>query len=89
MADLHAMDGYMATMIYSDSMRVESRNFYATIYKNHNTSQALYDKSLKYYSMQPALLDTMYTRVEAILVKKEKKIQNAQNKKPNKPKKPK
>ena len=89
MADLHIMDGYMATMIYSDSLRVESKNYYATIYKNHNTSQALYDKSLKYYSMQPALLDTMYTRVEAILAEKEHKIHNVQIKKPNKPQKPK
>ena len=81
MADLHTMDGYMSSMLYSDSIKRESKNFYATIYKSHKTTEKLYDKSLKYYSMDPVLLDSMYSRVESILTEKERKIQNKLTKK--------
>lgn len=83
MADLHTMDGYMSTIVYNDTIRRNSKNLYATIYKTHNTTQALYEKSLKYYSMKPALLDTMYNRVQAILDEKEHKLNSAEIKKPN------
>lgn len=81
MADLHTMDGYMSSMLYTDSIRRKSKNLYATIYSNHNTTEKLYDKSLRYYSMKPVLLDSMYSRVESILTEKERKIQNDLTKK--------
>jgi hypothetical protein len=83
MADLHTMDGYMSTIIYNDTTRKNSKNLYATIYKTHNTTAALYEKSLKYYSMKPALLDTMYNSVQAILDEKEHKLNRAEIKKTN------
>ena len=83
MADLHTMDGYMSTIIYNDTIRKNNRNLYATIYKTHNTTPALYEKSLKYYSMKPAFLDTMYNKVQAILDEKEHKINSAEIIKPN------
>ncbi len=83
MADLHTMDGYMSTIIYNDTIRKNSKNLYATIYKTHNTTPALYEKSLKYYSMKPALLDTMYNKVQAILDEKEHKLNRAEINKPN------
>ncbi len=83
MADLHTMDGYMSTIIYNDTIRKNSKNLYATIYKTHNTTPALYEKSLKYYSMKPALLDTMYNKVQAILDEKEHKLNRADIEKPN------
>lgn len=83
MADLHTMDGYMSTIIYNDTIRKNSKNLYATIYKTHNTTPALYEKSLKYYSMKPALLDTMYNKVQAILDEKEHKLNKAAIEKPN------
>lgn len=81
MADLHTMDGYMSSMLQSDSIRRASKNLYATIYNSHNTTEKIYDKSLKYYSMNPVLLDSMYSRVEFILTEKERKIQNNLTKK--------
>ena len=81
MADLHTMDGYMSSMLYTDSIRRKSKNLYATIDSNHNPTEKLYDKSLRYYSMKPVLLDSMYSRVESILTEKERKIQNDLTKK--------
>ncbi|HQT23567.1 MAG: hypothetical protein B7X86_00490 [Sphingobacteriales bacterium 17-39-43] len=83
MADLHTMDGYMSTIIYNDTIRKNSKNLYATVYKTHKTTPALYEKSLKYYSMKPALLDTMYNSVQAILDEKEHKLNRAEINKPN------
>ena len=82
MADLHTMDGYMSTIIYNDTIRKNSKNLYATVYKTHKTTPALYEKSLKYYSMKPALLDTMYNSVQAILDEKEHKLNKAAIEKP-------
>ncbi len=83
MADLHTMDGYMSTIIYNDTIRRNNKNLYATIYKTHQTTPALFEKSLKYYSMKPALLDTMYNSVKAILDEKEHKLNSAEIEKPN------
>ena len=87
MADLHVMDGYMASLVYTDTLRVSGKNFYATVYNSHNTTKALYEKSLKYYSMDPVLLDSMYSRVEKLLTEKERRINKAKLKEPNKPQK--
>ncbi len=81
MADLHTMDGYMTTILYNDTIRRNGKNLYATIYKTHNTTPALYEESLKYYSMKPALLDTMYNSVQTILQEKEHKLMNVEIKK--------
>lgn len=83
MADLHIMDGYMSTIIYNDTIRKNNKNLYATIYKTHNTTPALYEKSLKYYSMKPALLDSMYNKVQAILDEKEHNLNSAEIRRQN------
>ena len=78
MTDLHIMDGYMSTIVYNDTMRRNTKNLYATIYKTHNTTQQSYEESLKYYSRKPALLDTMYNKVQALIDEKEHKLHNAE-----------
>jgi hypothetical protein len=74
LSDLHIIDGYSATVSYVDSVKELKRNFYATIYAKHHVSEAAFQKSFKYYSMQPELLDTIYTQVENIILKKEKRL---------------
>jgi len=74
LTDLTIVDGYMSGLMYSDSLRSGGRNIYATVYKNHNISKAIFEKSLKYYSRQPALLDSMYSRVNTKLEAKENRL---------------
>ena len=84
LADLHTIDGYMSTLMYSDSLRVAGKNYYAAVYKKHKISKSRFEESLKYYSMQPELLDSMYSKVQIILNKKEEtlnKIQELKQKK--------
>ncbi|WP_276361947.1 DUF4296 domain-containing protein [Daejeonella sp. H1SJ63] len=85
MTDLHIMDGYMSSLMYNDSVRIKGKNFYATIYDKHKVTPAEYEKSLKYYSMNPVLLDSMYSKVELILAAKEHKLNKELISKPNKP----
>jgi hypothetical protein len=81
-ADLHIIDGYMASLVYTDSTRINGKNFYTTVYKSHKTTKAVYEKSLKYYSMDPVRLDSMYNRVEYLLANKERKLNKIQLKNP-------
>lgn len=85
MTDLHIMDGYMSSLMYTDSVRIKGKNFYATIYDKHKVDPAEYERSLKYYSMKPVLLDSMYSKVERILTDKERKLTKEQINKPHKP----
>ena len=78
LADLHTIDGYMSTLMYSDSLRVAGKNYYATVYKKHKISKSRFEESLKYYSMQPELLDSMYSKVQIILNKKEERLNKIQ-----------
>jgi hypothetical protein len=74
LADLSVIDGYMATMMYTDTIRRNGKNFYATVYKKHNINKQIFDSSLKYYSKQPVLLDSMYSEVDSILKYKEAQL---------------
>ncbi len=74
LTDLTVIDGFMSTLMYTDSMRIGGKSYYATVYKNHNISKAIFDKSMKYYSTQPVLLDSMYSKVTRKLEAKEKKL---------------
>ena len=78
LADLTVIDGYMSTLMYSDSLRISGKNFYATVYKNHNISKETFDKSMKYYSSQPVLLDSIYSKVTRKLEAKEKVLNKIQ-----------
>lgn len=80
LADLTVIDGYMSTLMYTDSLRIRGKNFYATVYKHHNISKETFENSMKYYSSQPVLLDSMYSRVARKLEAKEKVLNKIQMK---------
>lgn len=85
LADLYVIDGYMSTLAYTDSIRMAGKNYYATVYKTHNINKSTFDTSLKYYSKQPVLLDSMYSKVDSILKKKEKVLLKKLEKKQKEP----
>jgi hypothetical protein len=74
MSELHIVDGYMSSLTYTDSIRINGKNFYNTVYKNNGISKSQYENSLKFYSMDPVKLDSMYSDVQKILAAKEKTI---------------
>jgi hypothetical protein len=74
MSELHIIDGYMSSLTYTDSIRINGKNFYNTVYKNNGITKSQYESSLKHYSMDPVKLDSMYSDVQKILTAKEKKL---------------
>ncbi|WP_395625511.1 DUF4296 domain-containing protein [Daejeonella sp.] len=74
MSELHIIDGYMSSLTYTDSIRINGKNFYNTVYKNNGITKSQYENSLKHYSMDPVKLDSMYSDVQKILTAKEKKL---------------
>lgn len=74
MSELHIIDGYMSSLTYTDSIRINGKNFYNTVYKNNGISKSQYENSLKYYSMDPVKLDSMYSNVQKLLTSKEKEL---------------
>jgi len=80
MSELHIIDGYMSSLSYTDSIRINGKNFYNTVYKNNGITKTQYEKSLKHYSMDPVKLDSMYSDVIELISYKEEMF----NKKPSK-----
>lgn len=80
LADVSVIDGYMSSVMYTDTLKIKGSTYYATVYKNHNISKEVFDKSLKYYSTQPVLLDSMYAKVTRKLEAKEKVLNKIQMK---------
>ena len=74
MSELHIIDGYMSSLTYTDSIRINGKNFYNTVYKNNGITKTQYENSLKHYSMDPVKPDSMYSDVQKILTAKEKKL---------------
>jgi hypothetical protein len=75
LTDLHIVDGYVSSILYVDTLKVKmtGRDYYASVYKHHNTTKPIFEKSLKYYSNQPVLLDSLYSQVERNLTAKQKR----------------
>jgi hypothetical protein len=76
--DIHLVDGYANSMI-TDSARIKTPALYQSVYKKYQTDSVQVNKSLEYYSKNPAQLTEMYNRV----VKKLENLQKAEQKKIN------
>lgn len=74
MSELHTIDGYISSLSFSDSTRINGINFYNTVYKKNGVTKIQYENSLKYYSMDPVKLDSMYSNVIKLLSEKEKML---------------
>lgn len=74
MTDLHLVDGYVSTIIYNDTIKVNKQDLYKSVYRKHKITDSVYELSLKHYSMDPQLLDTLYVQVEKRLSLKEDKL---------------
>lgn len=61
--DIHLTDGILSTTASDSLLKQQAANYYNAVYKKYNTDSGQYKKSLRYYSMRPELLDTMYFQV--------------------------
>jgi hypothetical protein len=68
MLDIHLTDGtvYQVPQV-PDSLYKYSSAKFAALFKRHHTTDAVYKKSLKYYTKQPEKIQAMYTQLETLI----------------------
>lgn len=59
LTDIHLVDSYLASSAYDTTVQPASK-FYSVVFRKHGIDSLAFRKSLKYYSRQPEVLDTMY-----------------------------
>jgi hypothetical protein len=62
LTDVHLVDSYVSSAAY-DSTTQPVANYYKVVYQKHKIDSAQLKRSLRYYSRDPELLDTMYHQV--------------------------
>lgn len=62
LTDIHVIDSYVSAAAY-DSTTLAASNYYQVVYKKYQIDSLQLQKSLRYYSNKPELLDTMYHQV--------------------------
>ncbi len=69
--DMHLIDGYTQNMPQNDTLKQNVLAYRNAVYQKYQTTKTQFDKSLKYYSEHPKLLDSIYSQVLTSLEKKE------------------
>jgi hypothetical protein len=71
--DIHIVDGYITT-VRPDSSKIVAASLYKGIYKKFGVDSAKYYKSMDYYYKNPSVMDGIYKKVNASLLKQKLKI---------------
>ena len=74
LTDVHIAQAAVSTHNPGDTLRYTVSDYMPAIFKNHGTTQQQFDSSLKYYSSNPALLDSIYKEVLEVLSRKEGEV---------------
>lgn len=74
LSDVHIAQAAVSVYNVGDTLRYTVGDYMPAIFKNHGTTQQQFDSSLKYYSANPALLDSIYKEVLEELSKKEGEV---------------
>lgn len=62
LTDVHVVDSYVSTAAY-DSTTLPVNDYYKVVYRKYQIDSIQLQKSLRFYSRKPELLDTMYHQV--------------------------
>jgi len=74
LTDVHIAQAAVSSYSPGDTLRYTVGDYMPAIFKNHGTTQQQFDSSLKYYSSNPALLDSIYKEVLEELSRKEGEV---------------
>jgi hypothetical protein len=74
LTDIHLVDSYVSSAAY-DTTTQPAKNYYKVVYQKYKIDSGEFQMSLRYYSKQPELLDTMYYQV----LKKLEKMEQREN----------
>ncbi|NEU07954.1 DUF4296 domain-containing protein [Flavihumibacter sp. R14] len=62
LTDVHLVDSYVSSAAYDSTTR-PIKMYYKVVYQKYKIDSVTFQKSLRYYSRQPEVLDTMYYQV--------------------------
>ena len=74
LTEIHLAQAVVATNVPGDTARFTTGDYLPSIFKKYHTTQQRFDKSLRFYSGQPVLLDSIYKEVLDELNRKEGEI---------------
>ena len=75
LSDIHMAQAAVSVYSIGDTVRYSLGDYIPAIFKNHHTSQRQFDSSLKFYSANPELLDSIYKQVLDELSRKEGEVE--------------
>ncbi len=61
--DFHLAEGYLSSLPI-DSNRLLARQYYTAVFEKYHTDSTHFNRSLRYYSKKPAVLDQIYGEVQ-------------------------
>jgi hypothetical protein len=71
LTDVHLAQAAVSSYSVGDTLHFTIGDYMPAIFKNHGTTQQQFSSSLKYYSSNPSLLDSIYKEVLEELSRKE------------------
>lgn len=73
MMDVHIAEAGVKTLP-ADSLLINTKTYYEFIYKKHHITEEQFQKSLRYYTYNPELLQEIYVRITEEMSKKETEV---------------
>lgn len=77
MMDVHIAEAGVKSLP-ADSLMINTKTYYEFIYKKHHITEEQFQKSLRYYTYNPELLQEIYTKITEEMSKKEAEVNKLQ-----------
>lgn len=74
MMDIHLAEAAVKTAAADSNYKPNIRTYYDLIYKKYNTTDSNFNKSLKFYTDNPALLEQIYQKIAEEMSRKEAEV---------------
>lgn len=74
MSDIHIAEAAVKTAAADTNYKLNIKTFYDHIYKKYNTTDSNFNKSLKFYTDNPALLEEIYQKIAEEMSRKEAEV---------------
>jgi hypothetical protein len=74
MMDVHLAEAAVKTAAADTNYKLNIRTYYDHIYKKYNTTDSNFNKSLKFYTDNPELLEQIYQKIAEEMSRKEAEV---------------
>lgn len=74
MMDIHLAEAGLKSVPADTIEPLNIKNYYDAIYKKHNTNDSVFNRSLKFYTEHPELLEQIYQKITEEMSRKEAEV---------------